>query len=140
MANRPDIRQLLEDLYDRDGKLTDEQIVTEAADSTSDLHPYFEWDDTTAAHSHRLNQARSLIRRYKVRIDVGVDERVEVRAFVSEPDMDGYTPIRVVLDDEARKAALFRELRADLRAFARRLKSFEEFDGVVSAIDKLGGG
>lgn len=42
--------------------VTPRNIVDEAKDDVSPLHPAFEWDDTVAADEHRLGQARSLVR------------------------------------------------------------------------------
>lgn len=47
-------------------KLDPETVVAEAADPSSPLRGSFEWDDSAAAHQHRLQQARHLIARYRV--------------------------------------------------------------------------
>jgi len=45
-----------------DGLLIPEDVVEFAQDPNTASHNYFTWDDTQAAHEHRLNQARQLIR------------------------------------------------------------------------------
>lgn len=50
----------------RDGQLKTEVVVTEAKKVKNPLHPAFEWNDQLAAHEHRLNQARLLIRSIRV--------------------------------------------------------------------------
>lgn len=126
------------ELYRRDGKLTPNQVVSEAVDPGSVLHKHFEWDDTEAAHQYRLVQARQLIRTYKIKVPVKeTAETVEVRAFVSEPNRESYAPTLDVVRDLDRKAALIAQLKRDLSAFRRRLAAFEEFAEVVSAIDEV---
>ncbi len=49
-------------LYDIDHKITASQVVEAANNATSPLHSYFDWDDESAAHEHRLNQSRRLLK------------------------------------------------------------------------------
>lgn len=44
-----------------DGRLTPESVIEASKPKKHPLHGYFEWDDKTAAHEHRLYQARKLI-------------------------------------------------------------------------------
>lgn len=62
--NRNDqvVEQELLRIHDQFGILRPADVVREAADAASALHPFFEWHDATAAHQHRLEQARELIR------------------------------------------------------------------------------
>ena len=46
---------------EKKGQLTPDAVVAEAASPDSPLHDKFEWDDSVAAHNHRLYQARKLI-------------------------------------------------------------------------------
>ena len=55
------------------GQITPEQVVEAAADPTSPLHRHFEWNDEIAAHGHRIDQARALLR--SVRVQIGTIER-----------------------------------------------------------------
>jgi hypothetical protein len=59
------IRAHLEKLA-RDGRLTPEQVLTDARKKTSPIHDAFEWDDSKAAEQFRLSQARHLIARVEV--------------------------------------------------------------------------
>jgi hypothetical protein len=66
-------------------ELTPEAVVEAARDEASPLHGYFEWDDASAAHAHRLHQARVLIKGW--RITVEHEERViSVPMYVESPD------------------------------------------------------
>jgi hypothetical protein len=44
-----------------DGNFDREAIIEDAKRSKSPLHKHFNWDDTSAAHAHRLTQAQKLI-------------------------------------------------------------------------------
>jgi hypothetical protein len=63
-----DLRDELKKL-ERSGKLTAEQVVEAASDRDSLLHDSFEWDDTKAAHAHRIETARTLIRSLRFTVE-----------------------------------------------------------------------
>lgn len=63
---RAAIKQRLAELEREHGKLTASQVLNDAMQKNSPLHDQFEWDDSTAAHKHRLEQARTLIRSIRV--------------------------------------------------------------------------
>ena len=65
-------------IYRRDGVLTAEAVLAAAKKQRSALHPYFEWDDAAAAMKHRLEQARQLIKSYRVRVIAEDAETVQV--------------------------------------------------------------
>lgn len=50
-----------------DGKLYASDVVDSAADKSSPLHDYFEWDDRKAAHHHRILQATRLIKILRIK-------------------------------------------------------------------------
>lgn len=58
------------------GVLTPDDVVEAARDPASPLHERFEWDDSKAAHAHRIYQARKVIA--SVRVIVRESERVMV--------------------------------------------------------------
>src|ERR1700691_4847214 len=55
------IRENLEAIKEKRGKLTPELVVDEARSESHPLHKRFEWDDTIAGESWRREQARKLI-------------------------------------------------------------------------------
>jgi hypothetical protein len=62
-ANAQEVGEELERIRVRSGgKLRTEDVVKEARSDNSPLHKMFLWDDEKAAHEHRLQQARQLIR------------------------------------------------------------------------------
>ena len=72
-------------LEDRKGKLTASQVLEVARSPDSPLHPYFEWDDSIAAEQWRLEQARELIRRVKIVVEI---DEVEFKTMRYMPDVD----------------------------------------------------
>jgi hypothetical protein len=82
-TNDPILREL-DALRDGSGRLRPQDVVEAARNPESVLHEHFEWDDDLAAESHRVNQARELIRSVAVNFVV---REVELRsiAYVRDP-------------------------------------------------------
>ena len=95
------------------GKLDPNEVVSEASKKDSPLHDYFEWDDGVAAAAHRLEQARTLIRRVKIVVQEGEREVRTVR-YVRDPGMDrdevGYTSVLSVRTRTKAEAVLLSEI------------------------------
>ncbi len=107
----------LEALADGD-KLDDESVVARATDPDSALHGEFDWDDASAAHQHRLQQARSLIGSYRRQLVVE-GGTVTVRRWTKVPSLGRSVPTERAVTDyrgeiEARAA---RELRSWVTRF-----------------------
>lgn len=83
----------LASIHSANGKLTADIVVDEAKNPRSALHGEFEWDDSKAAHEHRLQHARSLIRS----ITVVYEEAEPVRHYVRVSQDVGYQPIEAVV-------------------------------------------
>ena len=69
------------------GQLDPREVVREAEDPQSPLHPFFEWDNDAAAEAWRLEQARVLIRRVKFEVQIE-DRQVRTVRYVAEPRTD----------------------------------------------------
>jgi hypothetical protein len=78
-------------LEDRRGRLTAEQVVEEARPQSSPLHGCFEWDDSKAAESWRIEQARDLIKRVKIVVEIE-DKKIRVVAYVRDSDKEATQP------------------------------------------------
>ena len=90
------VHKALTDLEDKNGRLTPEGVVRAASDPDSPLHEHFQWDDSEAAKSWRLQQARCLI--HSVTVTVTVDEKnVSTVHYVRDPtvapDVQGYVAV-----------------------------------------------
>jgi hypothetical protein len=108
------LREALQAVYDRNGRLTPEIVVEEARNGTDAvaqaLHDRLTWDDEEAAEKFRLIEARTLIRTVKITYrSPQVNETRETRFWVSVPTAAGrgYMPIdEVAADPMLRKIAL----------------------------------
>src|SRR5690606_12888800 len=68
------------------GELTPEDIRDDARPDRSPLHSFCEWDDSAAAHQHRLQQARGLIRSVVAIYTREDAPAVKQRAYVHIPE------------------------------------------------------
>lgn len=121
-----------------DGTLTPEDVLTEAADANSILHDQFTWDADKAAHSWRLEQARTLIRSVKIVVKL---ETTQIRtvAYVrdpdAEPDEQGYVSTVSLAGDRARSAVIAEFQRAG--ASMRRAKEIATALGLEKEVDVI---
>ncbi len=140
------VRAALAELENR-GRLTPESVVEAARDSNSPLHEHFDWNDETAAHSHRMEQARRLIRSIKVLIvhdELRIVAPKYVRDVTLEPAEQGYRSLPAVArDPETQRPTLayyFTQARTNMaRAvnIAEALGFGDDCKGVMASIDKL---
>ena len=110
------------------GTLRPADVVAFAEDGNTALHERFTWDDTKAAHEHRLWQARELIR---VSVILLPGETEPVRAFVSLKEDrakagGGYRGLVDVLLDPAGRKAMMMEAKAEWEAFTMKYKRLAE--------------
>lgn len=116
MSERRDLVTVrLLEIYDRDGKLTAEQVLADATQPDSPLHSEFEWDDVQAAYQYRLEQARLLVRCAEVKIM----ER-DVRRFVFLPSTDSYHPIEKAVRDKDWRQEMVAMFERDAERFHAR--------------------
>lgn len=126
---------------ERRGELTTGSVLLDAEDESSPLHRYFEWDDSAAAHAHRLDQARTLIRRVKVTLLKGPErEPILVNAYVAKRDTNKdaapgtYVSLARVAGDETAAASLRESMRRDLLRIKRR---YENTDLLLDALGEV---
>lgn len=139
------VREALEALDKEHDGLTPELVERAAQDESSPLHGAFEWDDTKAAHSHRINQARRLIARYRVTFIAPGDVARSVRGYVSvnRPQPGGgnqrvYMKTAVVLSRDDMRDQLLADAKRDIAALQRRYSSLAEFSDLLrTAADEL---
>lgn len=122
------------------GELTPKDVVEDARNPNSPLHPHFEWDDSEAAEQYRLQQARHLIRAV---VAVFVSDEVPVtkqRAYVHVPDADAphYREVRDALSAPDTRNMVLRRALIELHGWRRRYQDLAEFSELIDAIDRLG--
>lgn len=118
------------------GKLMPRDVVEEAANDKSPIHPVFEWDDEKAAEEFRLEQARSMLRSIFVKISEA-DELINQYVNVRFADDDRcYVGIQqAVQDPEMRKQLLDQALR-EIVAWRKRHRQLKELSAVFDAVDR----
>lgn len=118
------------------GLLKPEDVVDFARDPNTALHSEFEWDDSLAAHEHRLNQARNVIR---LVVTIIGEQPEPVRAFVSLPtdrvSGGGYRSMADVVNDVSRRDEMIRDALERLLAAKRKYQHLVALQDVWMAID-----
>lgn len=83
--NRQAIEDRLQEIAERDGRLTADAVIEDAKSPESPLHTEFEWDVDKAALEYWREQARRLIR--SVRVTVTVEHHtMAVPRYVKSPE------------------------------------------------------
>jgi hypothetical protein len=109
-----------------EGELKPEAVVEAARSNRNPLHKFFEWNDERAAHLHRINQARTLIRSVHL-----VDDRVEsgsIRAYESVALRGGvsYRSAGAIAGSMQFQLAVLEAMEKEAVAFQRRYSEFAE--------------
>lgn len=143
----------IERLADGTG-ITPSAVVLAAVPRSSPLHPYFEWDDSEAAHHYRLIQARKLMGSIEVKIVASDGSEHRVRSFFAIPVAPGATreehkfmPIEVIRADTDMSMNVIEEAYRALTGWEQRFQTYqkimptfqEKFGPVFDAINKVRG-
>lgn len=123
------------------GTLTPAQLVEDARDRTSPLHPWFEWSNTKAATQYRLNQARHLVQSVEIRYrDTPEGGAKTTRAFINLSiagrDRSYHSAIEV-MSDAARRDKALRAAWRELQAFRAKYRNLQEFATLFADVAEL---
>lgn len=125
------------------GEITADDLVAEAKAKESPLHDDFEWNDKKAAHAHRLETARSMLRSITiVREETKSDkpqrvyEVVRVAKADEKPKNVYKSTEEIMADPETRAELLSRALR-ELMAIRTRYKGLQELAIVFRSLDNV---
>jgi hypothetical protein len=132
---REAIRDELQALVN-DGRLNPEDVVDAARNPNSSLHSYFTWDDTEAAASYRLQEARALIRRVRVNVVRTDDYIVRVPSFVRSPQGRGYQNIAVMVTNKPDHIGTILIALAQVSTMLKNLAA-PELDDLIHHVDDL---
>lgn len=138
----------LQRLYKRDQVVTTESVVAEARDASNPLHDRFEWDDTIAAHQHRLATAAQIIRSVTIKVETVEDKVIRTRAWVSVTELNGsekddaavgsYIPVDIVVATPVLREKYRQAMEREWRQMLRKYQDVKEFiDMVISDIESL---
>jgi hypothetical protein len=98
--------------------LTPAAVVEAAEPESSPIHNAFEWDDEKAAHEHRLQQARGLIRAVCVVYEPNEEPR-PVYVHVTTEESATYEPLRAVVQRPDLYKIALGELQEKLNSLSR---------------------
>lgn len=124
----------LVDIYVRHNCLQASTVVEEATPEDSVLHPLFEWNDSKAAHQHRLSQARKLIKKANEHMETRQDRFIHVPFDLVE-DARGtqaegqFHPVKVV---KGNPQAFERALRAALMRVEAAYRDVENLRDIAN--------
>lgn len=121
------------------GSVSTDDLVADAMDESSPLHPNIEHDERVAAHNWRKHQMRNLIGAL-VRVTVVEsqnEEKREIRVKAFPHTGEGYTPVQIVLTDTELRDRYVGQLSNEIKAWAKKARDFREFVGIVNAIQSL---
>jgi hypothetical protein len=116
-------------------------VLAAAAAGDESLHGYFEWDDTAAAESYRLEQAQALVRRVKVTIlSQGAPDPIVVRAYIASRELPAdddrppgsYVAIEEIAGATSEQAALMESIQRDVIRLRRKYKHVSDFLSIVT--------
>lgn len=123
------------------GELTPEDVLADAKHDNSPLHSYFEWNDSEAAHQHRLSQARGLIRSV---VAIYVDEekkkpavRAKAYVHVPEPSAPHYREASHAMSQTKTRQMVLQRAWRELQAWKARYKDLKEFSDLFDVIDEV---
>lgn len=121
------------------GPITAETVVEDARSVRSPIHPYFEWDDPTAAAEYRRNQARYYLRHVMVIREPDTEpirayHVVVVKRDADDPGTSGYVPLARVLSDNELLRQVIESERRVLSGCRRRISQYESLRGAADAL------
>jgi len=120
------------------GTLNPEDVIEYARDEETALHGVFTWDDTAAAHQHRLWQARQIIR-----VCVTLREEIDnqpFRTYVSlteDRGEGGYRLLNDVLTDTDLRERLLAQALRELTAWQRKYDHLTALAPIFEAASKV---
>lgn len=127
-----------------DGSISADQVVSAAAKKRNPIHLCFEWDDQKAAHEHRLQTAREMLRSFVfVREDIQTDRPQRVYEVVRQPQQGAgrvrhvYKTTDDILKDEDLRAELLGRALKELISIRNRYRDLNELAVVLRAIDEV---
>jgi len=133
------LRQAFGKVEDKYDGLTPEAVLRYAKPKRSEIHRFFEWDDSKAGHEHRLSQARQLICSVVVVYQTPAGSTITARAYqkLNRTKPEPYKRIEVIMESRDDTSALIRQAWNDLESWRRRYEHLLEFSKVFGLMDEL---
>lgn len=121
------------------GEITPEDILEDAKHDNSPLHSFFEWNDSAAAHQHRLQQARGLIRSVVAIYTREEAPAVRARAYVHIPqgETSHYREASHAMSRKDTRDAVLKRALEELIGWQKRYHDLHEFAELFEDIGQL---
>ncbi len=116
--------------------LTAHNVVEEAQNTSSPLHNFFDWDDVTASHKWRLQQARVLINVIIEPIDASGD-RFNSFEIIKTDIGKKYEYVYDILNNEDWRRQVIDKAVSELSYWREKYRKFFEFDRIFREIDVI---
>jgi len=117
-----------------------EAIVMASKIKKAPLHSEFEWDDSIAAHEHRISRARMILRYIEVVYEEDTDGKHPVRFYSAERTKGPkhkYSPTKDIMQDPDRRALLLQEALNKLMQWRMQYRHLNELQIVFRTHDEL---
>ena len=118
------------------GPITNEMVVDDARPEASPIHPYFEWDDETAAEKYRLQQAGYYLRCIEVEVETSEEP---VRAFhvvTVDEGIRGYVPLDTVVSHVELLEQIIAQAFHSLQSWRRQYKQYRELLPALASVEQ----
>lgn len=129
----------IERLKNENGPLTTAAIVESARSPESPLHNYFEWDDSTAAESWRMAQARHLVNRIEVVIEKNGEEivvpfmvNVIFKKNDNEPLNQGYVTVEEAMTTKEYREQVIQDILNQIKILGAKAAAFRDLAEILS--------
>jgi len=123
-----------------DGNFDKETVIDDAKHPKSPLHKHFDWDDTTAAHAHRLVQAQKLITSFYVITSKGYEVPSVVSIRVTDSPNRTYMATNKAIESPNLCEQVIQQAINGLLQWKKRYQMFAklpEFAKVIKSIDMV---
>lgn len=130
---RADAQKVADEILSIGSEATPRQIVEKAADSNTELHKCFTWDDQVAAEKWRLQEARHIVSCLVIHRDEENADKPEIRYF-HKNDQGGYKPAEYIFTHADEHEKLLQGAYADLTAFKRKYANLQELDWLLEQL------
>ena len=116
------------------GTLIPADVVEAARNPDSPMHAAFTWDDSEAAHMHRLSEARRLIVSIRV-LNSPIGKPVQAFVNVKTPDHGrSYVPTVEAMNDDEMRARVLAEVRSFVEGLERKWSHLVDVSNIVARL------
>jgi len=124
-------------------RLKPAEVVELAKNPRSPLHRFFDWNDASAAHKHRVWRARQLINHVRV---VVVDENgrrrperlfFNVRLEDDEKSQRVYVAVDRIMEDSGLRSQVVHQALQEFRALGEKYRRYKELDDIRIVVARV---